>query len=154
MVVETVIDECRNIVNKITILVYDDYWHLKGFKTALMGLFFHKRWSRCLSPFKMSPFKIVHCGKNVLEVCFYITYRGTNNHLGMLHTLTLILLLSFIISWMIHSIMSYWLWLLWNEVYFYLSLIQAINGASNTHYFHFAAIIAACFPPFMAVVSR
>ena len=43
MVVETVIDECRNIVNKITILVYDDYWHLKGFKTALMGLFFHKR---------------------------------------------------------------------------------------------------------------
>ncbi len=42
MVVETVIDECRNIVNKITILVYGDYWHLKGFKTALMGLFFHK----------------------------------------------------------------------------------------------------------------
>ncbi len=41
MVVETVIDECRNIVNKITILVYGDYWHLKGFKTALMGLFFY-----------------------------------------------------------------------------------------------------------------
>ena len=42
MVVETVIDECRNIVNKITILVYGDYWHLKVFKIALMGLFFIK----------------------------------------------------------------------------------------------------------------
>lgn len=42
MVVETVIDECRNIVNKITISVYGDYWHLKGFKTALIGLFFIK----------------------------------------------------------------------------------------------------------------
>ena len=42
MVAETVIDECRNIVNKITILVYGDYWHLKGFKIALIGLFFIK----------------------------------------------------------------------------------------------------------------
>ena len=42
MVVETVIDECRNIVNKITISVYGDYWHLKGFKTALMFFFLLK----------------------------------------------------------------------------------------------------------------
>ena len=39
MVVETVIDECRNIVNKITISVYGDYWHLKDSKQHLWGCF-------------------------------------------------------------------------------------------------------------------